>query len=154
MTRSNEPLQSVGSPVLISVHPAHATDIAAGTKRVEFRRRWPSNQTDLAVVYATSPMKAIVAVVEIAEVSRVSKTQLWELSKQLGGGVTRSVLFDYMHGLRTGVALKLGRRIGFEPALMPETLAGSAVRPPQSFRYLTPKEAATLSRLMGDRRWR
>lgn len=121
---------------------------------MEFRRRWPSNQTDLAVVYATSPMKAIVAVVEIAEVVRLSKTQLWEMSKQLGGGVARSVLFDYMDGVRTGVALRLGRRISFEPALMPEAFSGAAVRPPQSFRYLTPKEAATLSSLVGDRRWR
>ena len=154
MTHSSEQLQSVANPVLISIHPAYATEIAAGRKRVEFRRRWPALQTALAVVYATSPVKAIVAVIEIEEVVRSSKTQLWELSKALGGGVTRQVLFDYMDGLSSGVALKLGRRLTFESDMKLGDVFGSSIRPPQSFRYLLPKERSALSKLMRDRRWR
>lgn len=153
MTRLNELLLSAANPVLISVHPKFATAIATGTKRVEFRRRWPDVRTDVAVIYATLPRQSIVAVIEIEGVVRQSPSQLWQLARTAGGGVTREMLRDYFHGLTSGVALRLGRRVVFHEHLSPEDVFGQPFRPPQSFRYLKPVEIAAMSRLLGDRSW-
>ena len=147
MTRFNQLLQSADNPVLISVHPFFAAEIAAGRKRVEFRRRWPNKPTGVLVVYATAPIKAIVAVVEIAEVKRSSSTQLWELCKSLGGAITRARLRDYMHGLDIGVALLLGRTFLPGIAVCPKTAFGGDFVPPQSYRYLRTEEVDSLIEL-------
>ena len=152
MTRFSQLLQSADNPVLISVHPFFAAEIAAGRKRVEFRRRWSNKPTDVLVVYATAPIKAIVAVVEVAEVTRSSSAQLWELCKSLGGAITRARLRDYMHGLDKGVALLLGRTFVPEIAVSPQVAFGGDFVPPQSYRYLRPEEVDSLIELFGGQK--
>jgi predicted transcriptional regulator len=144
MTRFNQLLQSADNPVLISVHPFFAAEIAAGRKRVEFRRRWSNKPTDVLVVYATAPIKAIVAVVEIAEVRRASNAQLWDLCKSFGGAITRARLREYMHDLDIGVALLLGRLVVPEIGISPQVAFGCDFVPPQSYRYLRAEEVTSL----------
>ena len=142
-------MQSAVNPVLISVHPSFATEIANGRKRVEFRRRWPRAEIDVAVIYATSPLKAIVAVVRIDEVVRAGNTQLWDLSKAYGGSVTRTTLREYMSGLEQGVALLLGQRVAPDHALSPKDVFGDSFVAPQSFRYLRAEEVDALVECVG-----
>ena len=153
MKRTREPFQSAANAMLLSIHPGYVRQILVGAKRVEFRRRWPDQLTGVAAIYSTSPQKAIVALVEIDEVVRRRKTELWGLAKSLGGGVTRSALFDYMHGLDFGVALKLGRRATFDMPLDPKRVFGASFRPPQSFRYLRAAEISVLSAVLGRQTW-
>ena len=153
MKRSNELLHLAVDPILVSVHPAFVQEILEGNKRVEFRRRWPRQLSGVVLIYSTAPAKSLAALVEIVEVARQSKTQLWELAKELGGGVTRQVLFDYMDGMSEGVALKLGRRMSFDKGLPPSKVFGASFRPPQSFRYLKRSEIVKLSGVLGDRAW-
>lgn len=152
MTRFSQLLQSAVNPVLISVHPFYAAEIAAGRKRVEFRRRWANKPTGVLVVYATAPIKAIVAVVEVADVKRSSNTQIWELCKSLGGAITRERLRDYMHGLDIGVALVLGRVFLPKVAVSPKAVFGDNFLPPQSYRYLRPEEIYSLIEFLGGQK--
>lgn len=152
MTRFSQLLQSADNPVLISVHPFYAAEIAAGRKSVEFRRRWPNKPTGVLVVYATAPIKAIVAVVEVAAVKRTSNTQLWGLCKSLGGTITRARLREYMHGLDVGVAVLLGRVFLPEVAVSPKVALGNDFVPPQSYRYLRPEEIDSLIELFGGQK--
>lgn len=149
MTRFSQLLQSADNPVLISVHPFFATEIAAGRKRVEFRRRWAKKPTDVLVVYATAPIKAIVAVVEVSEVRRVSNSQLWEICKSFGGAISRARLREYMHDVDRGVALLLGRFFVPQIGVNPLDAFGSDFVPPQSYRYLQPHELDSLIELFG-----
>lgn len=149
MTRFSQLLQSADNPVLISVHPFFAAEIAAGRKRVEFRRRWANKPTDVLVVYATAPIKAIVAVVEVAEVRRDSNAQLWEICKSFGGAITRTRLREYMHDLDQGVALLLGRLFVPKIEIRPQVAFGGNFVPPQSYRYLQPAEVDSLIELFG-----
>lgn len=149
MTRFSQLLQSADNPVLISVHPFFATEIAAGRKRVEFRRRWANKPTDVLVVYATAPIKAIVAVVEVSEVRRVSNSQLWEICKSFGGAISRARLREYMHDVDRGVALLLGRFFVPQIEVNPLDAFGSDFVPPQSYRYLQPHELDSLIELFG-----
>ena len=140
MPRLKKLMQLAANPVLISVHPSFAVGIAEGRKRVEFRRRWPRIETDVAVIYATSPVKSIVAVVQIDEVVRAGNAKLWELSKSYGGSVTRATLRDYMSGLEQGVALLLGQRFCPNHRHSPKDMFGDSFVAPQSFRYLHAEE--------------
>lgn len=149
MTRSSQLLKSAVNPVLISVHPFYAAEIAAGRKKVEFRRRWSSKPTDVLVVYATAPIKAIVAVAEISEVRRAGSAQLWEICKSFGGAITRSRLREYMHDLDQGVALLLGRLTVPKYGISPQEAFGPDFVSPQSYRYLRDEEIDTLIEVFG-----
>lgn len=152
MTRFSQLLQSAANPVLISVHPFYAAEITAGRKRVEFRRRWSNRPTDVLVVYATSPIKSIVAVVEVAEVRRTSCSRLWEICKSLGGAITRARLREYMHDLDQGVALILGRLFVPNKEIGPEEVFGNNFVPPQSYRYLRAEEVDSLIEVLGSQK--
>lgn len=149
MTRFRQLLQSAANPVLISVHPLYAAEIAAGRKKVEFRRRWSNKPTNLLVVYATAPIKAIVAVAEISEVRRAGSVQLWEICKSYGGSITRARLREYMHDLDHGVALLLGRLAVPKIGISPQEAFGGDFVPPQSYRYLRADEVDSLIKLFG-----
>jgi predicted transcriptional regulator len=133
---------------LISIHPEHVEKIVAGEKNVEFRRRWPNRAIGTLVIYATSPVKRLAAVVEITEVVRASKTALWTISSDEGGGITRQRLFDYLDGKTLGIALKLGKRLPFDDGLLPKEVFGDSFHAPQSYRYLTEDEKTALCRCM------
>ena len=145
-------MQSAVNPVLISVHPFYAAEIVAGRKKVEFRRRWPNKPTDVLVIYATAPIKAIVAVAEISEVRRAGNTQLWEICKSFGGAISRARLREYMHDLDQGVALLLGQLFVPNIEISPQKAFGSEFLPPQSYRYLRAEEVDSLIEIFGRKK--
>jgi predicted transcriptional regulator len=104
------------------------------------------------VVYATAPVKTIVAVVEVAQVRCESKTQLWEICKSFGGAITRARLREYMHDLDQGVAILLGRRFVPKIKVSPQLAFGGDFVPPQSYRYLRPEEVDSLIELFGEQK--
>lgn len=101
------------------------------------------------MIYATSPVKSIVAVVQIDEVVRAGNSKLWELSKAYGGAVTRATLRDYMSGLELGVALLLGQCFSPDYTLSPKDVFGDSFVAPQSFRYLRAEEIDALVECIG-----
>lgn len=125
---------------LISIHPEHVEKIVSGEKMWEFRRAWAKSPVDLLVVYATAPIKMIIAVIEIGEEVRGSKQRLWELSRDHQGGISRRKLFAYLEGKSEGVALQLKSRLVFENGIDPKELFGKGFRAPQSFQYMNQKE--------------
>lgn len=147
MTRFRQLLQSADNPVLISVHPFFATEIAAGRKRVEFRRRWAAKPTNVLLIYATAPTKSIVAAVEVLEVRHASKSQLWGMCQSLGGAISRARLREYMHDVDCGVALLLGRVFLPKTEISPTEAFGSGFVPPQSYRYIKADELSSLNKL-------
>ena len=68
--------------VLISIHPRHVEAILAGEKTIEFRRRWTAREVGHLVIYATVPVKRIVALVPIDETFHGSPTVHWNLAQQ------------------------------------------------------------------------
>lgn len=142
-----------GNAALISIHPNYAEKILSGEKRVEFRRSWAAKQVDFLVIYATSPVQRIVAVAQLGQVMRGTRTQLWELARNGGGGISRRKLFAYMEGKKQGVALELLQTINIVEGISPQTLFGNEFRPPQSFRYLKQGELTLLTRELGEAKW-
>ena len=135
-----------GNTALISIHPMYAKKILSGEKSLEFRRRWTSQDVDFLVIYATSPVRQIIAIAEIAETFRGNKTQLWDLAKCKGGGISQKKLFEYMEGRQEGVAIELINVIKITNGLSLSDLFGADFQPPQSFRYLNATEQAKLAK--------
>ena len=131
--------------VLISIHPRFVEAILNGEKTIEFRRRWTNRPVGHLVIYATSPVKKIVALVPVEEVVEASPTSLWRLAQQQGGGITRSELYDYFRERPSGIGLRLGKVRRLQEAIDPYRCF-EGFRPPQSFRFLVPEEVLALQR--------
>lgn len=139
-----------GRAILISIHPGYADKIIAGEKKLEFRRSWATERADVLVIYATYPVQRIVAVASVEQVVVGSRSRLWELSRDIGGGISRSKLFSYLDGKTTAVAIELTKIRPIDGGLDPRRLFGHSFKPPQSFRYMKDEEYSKLGRLMAD----
>src|SRR5687768_6688573 len=131
--------QPAGRPVLLSVRPKYADRIASGDKKVEFRRVWTAQPVSELVLYSTSPASRLIAVASIAEIIHAPRSTLWGYATRLGGGITRRELFEYFQGVSHGFALILGNVRVLSPPRNPADHS-KRFRPPQSFRFLSPKE--------------
>lgn len=132
-----------GRFVLLSVKPRFANLILAGTKRVEFRRAWAAQDVSHIAIYSSAPVQRIVAIAAVEDVVRTTCWNLWKHSTARGGGLSRSELLDYFEGKEEGYALLLGEVTVLPEPLLPSDLI-SPFTPPQSFRYLTDREAERL----------
>lgn len=153
MKNSNKFLPTGVSAALISIHPEYADKILAGEKRLEYRRRWAAIPVDVLVIYATAPVQRVVGLAKIESVFHGSKTRLWELGKDYGGGISRRKLYAYLAGKKEAVAIALGSCHAFDVALDPHVLFDSAFKPPQSFRYLKPAEITRINKLTKGKSW-
>lgn len=121
------------------MRPQYARKIFDGTKTVELRRVRPRVTTDdLVLVYASSPVKAMMGAFEIARVLTASPSRLW---RKVDGkaGMTRKQFDEYFQGAKTGYGIFVKRKWVLPKSLKLESLRKrrSKFRPPQSYHYLT-----------------
>ncbi len=145
MTNSKKLLPETTNAALISIHPVYVEKILSGEKRWEFRRSWAKQPVEHLVIYSTSPIKRIVAVVEVGQEVRASKSKLWTLSRDSGGGISRRKLYEYLDGKSEAVALELKSRLILEGGgVDPKEIFGDAFRAPQSFQYMNSAQWSVL----------
>jgi len=127
---------------LMAIHPHYAKAILRGDKRVEFRRTRLARDVTHVVVYATTPVKAVVGMFEVEGVDEDSPAKLWSRYRRIGG--IGAAAFDrYFAGASRGIAVRVGRVVTF-PAPLAVSAVGATASPPQSFRYLTDESVAGL----------
>jgi predicted transcriptional regulator len=131
--------QPSGRAVLLSIKPKYADLILAGTKRVELRRSWPSNDVGVMVLYSSAPVQKFVGVAFVDRLEERDFEGLWTLSQDHGGGVTYEELKHYVKGKRTAFGIMIKRVQAAEAKVDPKDLF-SGFMPPQSFLYLEPVE--------------
>lgn len=126
----------MGRVMLISIRPHFAERIFNGEKNVELRRVRPHvHRGDIAVVYASSPLKALVGAFVIEGVRSMTTSAMWT-GHAAGLGVTRDEYTSYFTGARFAHGLLVGDRIRFQA--VPLDAARSRVgrfRPPQSYMF-------------------
>ncbi len=127
--------------VVFSIKPKYSRKITTGEKTIELRRRFPMSVPvgTTALIYETSPTRALAGIAEIGEVHRREPQDIW---KNFGeqACITRKDFDAYFTGVDHAYAIELkhGRRL-------PRALELSELRerfsfePPQSFLYATPK---------------
>lgn len=128
------------SGILLSIKPRFAEQILTGDKTVELRRVRPTLEPDeLVLLYATSPISAIIGWFTVHAVVTQQLDQLWQTH-----GPQSSVSHDefrfYFQGLDEGVAILVEKAFSLEN---PEVIDLEKLRqfypgfhPPQGFRYI------------------
>lgn len=124
--------------VLISIKPQFADMIFRSDKTVELRKKIPALRNgDELIVYASSPVMAIIGAVEVVDVVQEAPRQLWRLVKAKAG-VQRAFYDEYYEGKDTAFGIFLGQTHLFDQAVSLSTLrsAWPNFAPPQNYRYL------------------
>jgi predicted transcriptional regulator len=93
---------------LLSVQPRFASAILSGEKQVELRRVPFSSEVEHVLLYATSPVKAIVGWFMVEGVDRDRPSRLWQRYGPLSG-LSRGEFMDYFQGVGTGAAILIGK---------------------------------------------
>jgi predicted transcriptional regulator len=124
--------------LLISVRPEFAAMIFSGSKTVELRRVRPNvGKGDIAIVYVSSPARALQGAFEISNVVSAKPQTLWrKFARQ--SGIKRAAFFAYFAGKLIGHALVIKRawKWALSTSLSFLRRRNSGFHPPQSFRYL------------------
>ena len=133
--------------IILSLKPRYAEAILAGLKTVELRRIEPKMIVPTrALIYATTPVKALLGT---CIVDAVTTDRLAELWKEYGSrtGIRHSEFRDYFKGLKVGSALALSDARQFSRQIPLADLRASRCveRPPQSYSYV---DAATGNHLL------
>lgn len=139
--------QPSGRAVLLSIKPKYVDMILAGTKRVELRRSWPSNDIGVMVLYSSAPIQKLVGIAFIDRIEECNFESLWTLADANGGGVTYDELKAYVKGKKTAFGVMIDRAKIAEIQVDPKDLFPNFT-PPQSFLYLDPTEFSQVMRAM------
>lgn len=128
-----------GRAVLLSIKPKYADLILAGTKTVELRRSWPSNDVGVMVIYSSAPVQRLTGIALIEEIRECDPGTLWEVAQAHGGGVSEEELKEYIGKKSIAYGVMLGRVEAAEVLVDPKDLFPSFT-PPQGFLYLSPTD--------------
>lgn len=124
--------------LLLAIKPRFADAILSGEKTVELRRVRPQVEPGAKVVlYASSPVKAVVGTFTVDRVVEASPRALWPQVRGLAA-VTRREFYDYFDGASTAVAIFLKAPASAKRHLSLEQMrrASPAFSPPQGYQYL------------------
>jgi predicted transcriptional regulator len=124
--------------LLVSIRPKYASKIIAGEKTVELRRRFPEAEAAgaIALLYSSSPVRAVVGYARIRSVLRLPVSKIW---REHGSAacISKKEFDAYFVGLKCGYAILLE-----DIKLLKKQLKASDLQkkfgivPPQSYRYL------------------
>lgn len=126
--------------VVFSIRPTHAEKILSGTKTVELRRRFTGGirPGTLAIIYTTSPTRALTGFARIKDVERLSVGDLWK--KHRSAVCLKKHDFEaYFSGLQLGYAIVLcSAKPLTRPIALSELRHRFGFEPPQSYQYASP----------------
>jgi predicted transcriptional regulator len=124
--------------LVLSLRPRFAEAILNGSKTVELRRtRLQAPAGTRLVLYAASPVMAVVGVATLDAVESASPSQIWRRHR-LSVGLDRREFDAYFEDAQRATALIISspQRLA-EPPDLATMRAETGFRPPQSYRYLT-----------------
>ena len=119
--------------ILLSIRPCFVEKIFSGEKLFEYRKNIPTD-IDYVVIYATVPVKNIVAIVEVDSVLKGTPREIWEKTKS-NSGITEDYFKSYFHQRDNAFAIKFKdvHKLQEPKSLNVLDDVGCA---PQSFRYV------------------
>jgi len=132
--------------LLLSVHPEYVARILSGEKVFEFRKTVPTPMVTHLAIYATAPVKKIVAVAEVEGAVIGSKSGVWK-STCYGAGITNKHFNSYFTGIAQAKAYKLGSVFGIQSPVALSEINRKMVAP-QSYRFLATDEFELIKKRM------
>jgi predicted transcriptional regulator len=124
--------------VLVSVQPKYVSKILDGKKTVELRRRFPESAATgaLALIYSSSPIRAVVGYARIREVLRLPIAKIWR-NHGADACIAKKEFDEYFQGVEFGYAIFLEKIKLLNPHVAASDLQRHfGIVPPQSYRYV------------------
>ena len=119
--------------ILLSINPVHVKHILDGSKEYEFRKMRCKENVDGIVIYATAPVKQVVAEAEVDCIIEDAPEVVWKQTEKRSG-ISSDFFFKYYEGRSKAVAYKLINLKIFEE---PKELKDYGIKAaPQSFVYV------------------
>lgn len=119
--------------VLMSIHPQYVNRILSGEKKYEYRKVKCDKAVESLLIYATTPVKKVVAEVEVIDVMTGDPDKIWTVTKEFSG-IGKPEYDKYYNDRKIAVAYILGKVNAFdEPKELSEYGIAS---PPQSYVYV------------------
>ena len=135
--------------VVLSLKPRFAEAILAGTKTVELRRTTPKIEVPTrALLYASTPVRALLGSCIITSVASARLTELWcEFGSR--ADLPYQEFKRYFEGVEVGAALALAQQRPFTRIVPLQDLRAepTGFRPPQSFAYVEARIGNRLLRM-------
>ena len=119
--------------IILSIHPRHVQKILLGEKQYEYRKRIPIDIKHI-IVYATAPIKKIVAVIEVDTVLKDNPQNIWKQTKN-ESGISYSFFTDYFREATTAYAIKF-RSVYKLPIPIDISIIGGVKCAPQAYMYI------------------
>ena len=135
--------------VVLSLKPRFAEAILAGVKTVELRRTVPKIVVPTrALLYAASPVRALLGTCIITSVQRLDLAALWR-EHGPGSALQYHEFQKYFEGVDVGTALTLTQPRAFNRPIPLQDLRARPedFRPPQSFAYVDTETGDQLIRM-------
>lgn len=130
--------------IILSIHPCHIEKIFSGEKLYEYRKSVPSDIQNI-VVYATTPIKKIVAIIEVDKVLTDTPESIWKQTCK-HSGVTKEFFMSYFRGKEKANAIKIK---SFFKLREPKPLSYIGIKyAPQSFVYID-DSSDSIDRILG-----
>jgi predicted transcriptional regulator len=121
--------------VLLSIKPKYVNGILNGTKQYEFRKQiFRDRSRNKVFIYATAPVKKIVASFHLKEIIEAHPDHLWSQFSDVSG-LTENEFFNYFAGREKGFAIRIDDLEQFNEPIDPKLMFDNFV-PPQSFYYV------------------
>jgi len=118
---------------ILSIKPEFVEKIIKREKIYEFRRKIFKKDVESIIIYASSPVKAIVGEIVIDDIINEKIDILWELTKN-GAGITKNFFYEYFSNVEKGYAIKIKRFNIYENYLSIRDFG--ILYPPQSYAYV------------------
>jgi predicted transcriptional regulator len=126
----------------LSIRPNFASAILNGEKRFEFRRKKFAHSVKVVLVYATIPVRQVVAEFEVRSVISSRLDSLWRQTRNFAG-IEKKVFLEYFRGVQIGHAIEIGKVKRYKEPYCPIEKLG--IRPPQSFVYVSGSRSMPLN---------
>lgn len=133
---------TINKMLLLSIKPKYADKIFNGAKTVELRRICPKViEGDLVLVYASSPVKALVGEFEVGKIIEARPKLLWKKVHNYAC-INRKEFNSYYTGAIVGYGIFLKKAWRLTKPVHLENLKEEwpNFHPPQIHRYLTPEQ--------------
>lgn len=131
----------------MAIHPHHADAILAGHKKVEFRKRPLAAEVSTVVIYATSPIKAIVGEFSVGGSLTGVPPDVWA-SVGSSGAIDKNRFDAYYASAPAAIAIRVRAAKRYSTPVPLQAIAPSPAVP-QSFSYLD-EEVLTQVRRLGN----
>lgn len=132
---SSKPYSDSPNPTraLLSIKPKFAYAILRGEKKYEFRRSIFARPVRVVLLYASAPVRRVVAEFEVRSIISQPLQTLWNRTK-IFAGIGEEFFFRYFHGREYGHAIEIGEVRPYKAPFCPVERFG--IKPPQSFVYI------------------